>query len=157
MSLPYSAVSWSALSDCGISCSYSPTCWSFLVYYNQNKLVLLCKLLNCLSVNPNCELSHNHYCYSRSIVEYVRFGKPVPSSLQAGVHFRYGLEHVHLIDMHFVLHKQLIRCMYTTGIASKHFQTTYSQSVPSCHKSLVSVGLFSRSIVTWSARSYILA
>ena len=30
---PYSAMSWSALSNCGISCSYSLTFWSFLVYY----------------------------------------------------------------------------------------------------------------------------
>ena len=50
------------------------------------------------------------------------------------------LEHLHLIDMHFVLHKQFIGCMHTTGIASKHFRTTSSQSVPSCHKSIVSVG-----------------
>ena len=59
------------------------------------------------------------------------------SNPQAGVHFRDALEH-----------KQLIGCMHTTKIASKHFQTTYSQSVPSCHKSIVSVGLFSGSIIT---------
>ena len=73
------------------------------------------------------------------------------SNRQSGVHFRDALEHLHLIDMHFVLHKQLIGCMHTTGIASKHFQTTSSQSVPSCHKSIVSVGLFSKSVITWSA------
>ena len=66
-------------------------------------------------------------------------------NLQANVHFRDTLEHLHLIDMHFVLHKQLIGCMHTTGIANKHFQTTSSQSVLSCHKSIVSVSLFSRS------------
>ena len=67
------------------------------------------------------------------------------SNLQAGVHFKNALEHLHLIDMHFVLHRQLIGCMHTsctTGIASKHFLTTSSQSVPSCHKLIVSVGLF---------------
>ena len=73
------------------------------------------------------------------------------SNLQAGVHFRDTLEQLHLIDMHFVLHKQLIDCMYIIWITSKHFQTTSSQSVPSCHKSIVSVRLFSRSIITWSA------
>ena len=73
------------------------------------------------------------------------------SNLQAGVHFRDALKHLHLIDMHFVLHKQLIGCMHTSMIASKQFQTTSSQSVPSCHKSIVSDGLFSRSIITWSA------
>ena len=73
------------------------------------------------------------------------------SNLQASVHFREALEHLHLIDMHFVLHKQLIGCIHSTGIASKHFQTTSSQYVPSCNKSIVSVGLFSRSIITWSA------
>ena len=41
-------------------------------------------------------------------VEYVRFGKPMTSNLQAGVHFRDALEHLHLIDMHFVLHRQLM-------------------------------------------------
>ena len=125
MCLPYSAVSESALSDCDISWSYSLTFWSFLVYYNKNKSVFfLCKLLNCLSVHS----SHKNYCYSRSIVEYVRFEKTMTSNLQAGVHFRDALEHLHLIDMHFVLHKQLIGCMHTTGIASKHFETTSSQS-----------------------------
>ena len=59
--------------------------------------------------------------------------------LQADVHFRDAVEHMHLIDMHFVLHKQLTGCMHTTVIASKNFQTTSSQSVPSCHKSIVSV------------------
>ena len=73
------------------------------------------------------------------------------SNLQAGVHFRDALEHLHLIDMHFVLHKQLICCMYTTEIVSMHLQTISSQSVPSWLKSIVSVGLFSRSIITWSA------
>ena len=73
------------------------------------------------------------------------------SNLQAGVHFKDALEHLHLIDMHFVLHNQLFDCMHTTGIASKHFQTTSSQNVPSCHKSTVSVVLFSRAIITWSA------
>ena len=71
VSLPYSAVSWSALSDCGIFWSYSLTPWSFLVYYNQNKSVLLCKLLNCLSVYSNSESSQNNYCYSRSILSRV--------------------------------------------------------------------------------------
>ena len=64
-------------------------------------------------------------------VEYVRFGKPTTTNLQAGVHFRDALEHLYLIDMLFVLHKQLIGHMhtrFTTGIASKHFQTTSSQS-----------------------------
>ena len=75
----------------------------------------------------------------------------MPQNLQAGVHFRDALEHLYIIDMHFVLHKQLIGCMYKTVIASKHLQTTSSQPVPSCHKSIVSVGLFSRSIITWSA------
>ena len=51
LSLPYSAVSWSALSDCGISLSYLLTFLQFLVYYNQNKSVILSKLLNCLSVH----------------------------------------------------------------------------------------------------------
>ena len=73
------------------------------------------------------------------------------SNLQADVHFRDALEHLHLIDMHFVLHKKLTGCMHTTMIASKHFKTTFSQSVPSCHKSIVPVKLFSRSIITWSA------
>ena len=54
-------------------------------------------------------------------------------NLQADVHFRDALEQLHLIDMHFVLHKQLPGCMHTTVIASKHLQTTSSQSVPSCH------------------------
>ena len=73
-------------------------------------------------------------------------------NLQADVHFRDALEHLKLIGMHFVLHKQLTGCMHTTTvIASKHFQTTSSQSIPSCHKSIVSVSLFSRSIITWSA------
>ena len=70
------------------------------------------------------------------------------SNLRAGMHYRDALDHLHLIDMHFVLHKQLISCMRITAIDSKHFQTTSSQSVPSCHKSIVSVGLFSRSIIT---------
>ena len=65
--LPNIAVSWSALSDCGISWSYSLTLWSFLVYYNQNKSILLCKLVHCLSVHSNSELSLNNYCYSISI------------------------------------------------------------------------------------------
>ena len=38
MSLLYSAVSWSALNDCGIFMSYSLTIWSFLIYYNQKRL-----------------------------------------------------------------------------------------------------------------------
>ena len=62
VSLPYCAASWSALSDFGYILSYG----SCLVYYHRNKSVLLCKLLNCLSVHPNSELSHNNYCYSRS-------------------------------------------------------------------------------------------
>ena len=72
------------------------------------------------------------------------------SNLQADVQFRDTLEHLHLIDMHFVLHKQLTGCIHTTLIASKHFQTTSRQSDPSCHKSIVSVSLFSRSIITWT-------
>ena len=60
------------------------------------------------------------------------------SNLQADVHFRDASEHAHLIDMHFVLHKQLIGCTHTTVIASKHFQIISSQSLPSCHKSIVS-------------------
>ena len=80
VSFRYSAVSWSALSDCGISWSYPHAFRSFLVYYSQNKSVILCKLLNCLSVHSNSCLSHNNYCYSRSIVEYVRCGKPKASS-----------------------------------------------------------------------------
>ena len=71
--------------------------------------------------------------------------------LQNDVHFRDALEHLHFIDMHFIWHKQLTGCMHTSAIASKHFKTTSSQSVPSCHKSIVSVSLFSRSIITWSA------
>ena len=44
----------------------------FFVYYNQNKSVLLCKLLKCLSVHSNSELSHNNYCYnSRSILSRI--------------------------------------------------------------------------------------
>ena len=70
------------------------------------------------------------------------------SNLQADVHFRDALENLHLIDIHFVLHKQLTGYMHTAVIASKHFQTTSSQSVPSCHKSIVSVTLFSRSMVS---------
>ena len=72
------------------------------------------------------------------------------SNLQTSVHFRDALEHLHLIDMLVVLPKQLTRCRHTAVIASKHFQTTSSQSVPSCHKSIVSVSLFSRLIITWS-------
>ena len=79
------------------------------------------------------------------------------SNLQAGVHFRDALEHLHLIDMQFVWHKQLIGGMHTPAIASKQFQTTSSQHVPSCHKSIVSVGLFSTFIITWSAYSHIFA
>ena len=73
------------------------------------------------------------------------------SNLQAGVHFRDALEHLHLSDMHFVLNKQQNGYIHTTGIASKHFQTTSSQIVPPCHKSIVLVGLFSRFMITWSA------
>ena len=73
------------------------------------------------------------------------------SNLRDGVHFRDALDHLHLIDTRFALHKQLIDYMHTTGITSKHFQTTSSQSVLSYHKSILSVGLFSRSIITWSA------
>ena len=69
------------------------------------------------------------------------------SNLQADVHFRDAVEHLHLIDMHFGLHKQLTGCMHRSVLASKHFQTTSSQSVPSCHKSIVSVSLLSRSVV----------
>ena len=64
------------------------------------------------------------------------------SDLKAGVHLRDTLEKLQLIDMHFVLHKQLIDCMSIIWITSKHFQTTSGQSVQSCHKSIVSVGLF---------------
>ena len=75
------------------------------------------------------------------------------SNLQADVHFRDALEHLHLIGIHFFLHKQLTGCMHTTVVASKHFQITSSQSLPSCNKSIVSVSLFSRSIISmsWSA------
>ena len=73
------------------------------------------------------------------------------SKLKSAVHFRVALEHLHLIDMHFVLYKQLTGCMHITVIASKHFQTISSQVVPSCHNSIVSVSLFSRSIITWAA------
>ena len=45
VSLPYSAVSRNAVSYCGISWSYSLT-FSILVYYNNNRSALLCKLLN---------------------------------------------------------------------------------------------------------------
>ena len=45
MFLTCSAVSRSAVSDCGISWSYSLTFWSFLVNYNHNRSALLCKLL----------------------------------------------------------------------------------------------------------------
>ena len=51
-------------------------------------------------------------------VEYVKFEKPTTSNLQASVHFRYALEHLHFIDMHFVLHERLIGCMHTAVIAS---------------------------------------
>ena len=61
MSLPYSAVGWSALSDSGISWSYLLIFWPFFVYCNQNKSALLCKLLNCMSVHSNSELSHNNF------------------------------------------------------------------------------------------------
>ena len=72
-------------------------------------------------------------------------------NLQANVYFKDAQEHLHLIDMHFVLHKQLTGCMHTTVIASKHFnQLLVTQSVPSCHKSIVSVSLYSRSTITWS-------
>ena len=100
--------------------------------------------------DPGCGKTVNYLTTIIAIadLEYVRFGKPMTSNLQADVHFRDALEHLHLIDMHFVLHKQLTGCMHTTVIASKHFQTTYSQSVPSCHKSIVSFSLFSRSIIT---------
>ena len=140
-------MSWSALSDCGISWSYSLTFWPFLVYYNQNKSVLSCKLLNCLSVHSNCELYHNNYCYnSRSILSRTcKIWKTNDIKPQTDVHFRDALEHFHLLDMPFFLHKQLNDCMHTTGIASKHFQTTYSQFVPSCHKSIVSVSLITGS------------
>ena len=79
------------------------------------------------------------------------------SNLQVDVHFRDALEYLHLIDMHCDLHRQLAGCRYTTVIASKHFQTTSSQPVPSCHKSIVSVSSISRSIITSSAESHILA
>ena len=72
------------------------------------------------------------------------------SNLQAGVHFRDSLEHLHLIDMYFLLHKQLIGCMHKTGIPSKQFETSSRQCVPSCHKSIASVGLISRFIITGS-------
>ena len=61
------------------------------------------------------------------------------SNLQAGAHFRDALEHLHLTPT---------SCMHTTVIASKHFQTTSSQSIPSCHKSIVSDSLFSKTIIT---------
>ena len=64
------------------------------------------------------------------------------SHLQADVHFRDALEHLHLIDMHFIWHKQLTGCMHTSVIASKHFKTTSSQSVPSCNKSIVLIVYF---------------
>ena len=137
MSLPYSAVRWSALSDCDISWTYSLTFWSFLVYLNQNQSVLLCNLLlKLLSVQSSSELSLTTIIAITDIlqVDCVRFGKPMKSNLQADVHFRDALEHLHLIDMHFVLHEHPTGCMHTTVIASKHFQTTSSQSVPSCHK-----------------------
>ena len=73
------------------------------------------------------------------------------SNLQAGVHFRDALEHSRLIDMHFVLHKQLIVFIHTNEIASKHFKTTFTLSLPSCYNSIVLVGLFSRSCITWAA------
>ena len=83
--------------------------------------------------------------------DYVRFGEPMTSNLQADVQFTDALEHLHLIDMHFLLHKQITGCMYTTLIASKHCQTTSSQFLSAFHKSIVSVSLISRSIITWSA------
>ena len=103
VSLPYSAVSWSAPSDCGIFWSHSLIFWSFLVYYNKDKSVLLCKLLNFCQ----CTQTVNYLTTIIALadlfrVEYVRFGKPMTSNLQADVHFRDALEHLHLIDMYFV-------------------------------------------------------
>ena len=45
-SLPYSAVIWYTVSDCGVYWSYSLTFWSYFVYYNQNWSAHLCKLLS---------------------------------------------------------------------------------------------------------------
>ena len=108
----------------------------------------------CLLVDSNSELSLNNYCFSRSILNRIckiwKTNAIKPTSWCA-------LEHVRLIYIHFVLHKLLIDCMYIHWIASKHFQTISSQFVPSCHKAIVSVGLFYRSIITWSAWSYILS
>ena len=73
------------------------------------------------------------------------------SNLQAGVHFRDPLEHLHLIDMHFVLHKTSKWLHAHNWITSTHFQTSSGQSVPS----IVSDGLFSRPIITWSAWSHL--
>ena len=62
------------------------------------------------------------------------------SNQRAGMHFRDVLGLLHLIDMHFVLHKHLIAYTQLGELAntSKQF-LIFSQSVPS---SIVSVGLF---------------
>ena len=53
----------------------------------------------CISTHTIIDIADLFY------VEYVRFGRPITPNLQADVHFRDDLEHLHLIDMHFVLHK----------------------------------------------------
>ena len=70
------------------------------------------------------------------------------SNLQIDVHFRDALDQLHLIDMHFVLQKQLTGCIHTAVITSNHFQTASSQYVPSYHKSIVLICLFSIYIIT---------
>ena len=69
------------------------------------------------------------------------------SNLQARVHLRDAIEHLHLIEVHFMLHPQLISYIHTSVIASNGFQTTSSPSVPSLHP-IVVVGIFSRGIIT---------
>ena len=41
---------------------------------------------------------------------------------QSAVHFRDAVEHLHLIDTHFLLHPQLISSIYASGIACKGFK-----------------------------------
>ena len=69
------------------------------------------------------------------------------SNAQVGVHLRDALERLHLIEKHFIFHPQLISYVCASGIAIKSFQTTSSPFVPSCQP-IVSVGIFSRSIIT---------
>ena len=42
------------------------------------------------------------------------------SNLQARVHLRDALEHLHLIEVHFMLHPQLISYIHTSVIANRN-------------------------------------